>query len=273
VQSIGAQLMRKCVRRTGGDLLERLNDTKLLRKMAGLASTLLQDAMERSGASIEFTRPLTADETYARECMLAAGEVIAACDQLDYALAYLSGYRSRRTRTGELITRTDYVAFQIENLYFRLVKVSDRCLRLASVVFQLGLQLRDCKTATVVENDHLRGTKVKTRLKAIDKAVSPYRQARNAIAHHSRYSDDDLAQVEMYSILEKTGSLEGDSTLGSMRGVFKVYADRYIDGRREEFEPAVDGLVDEVERFFAALLPHFAARHKALAGRRTSAST
>jgi hypothetical protein len=197
--------------------------------------------------------------------MLAAGEIITACDQLDYALAYLSGYRSRRTRSSELITRVDYIAFQMENLHLRLGMVPDRCLRLASIVFRLGLQLRDCKTATVVENEHLRGTKVRTRLKAIEKTIQPYRQARNEIAHHARYSDDALQQIEIYSILEKTGGLSPELQVEQMRQAFKGLADCYVDERRQEFEPVVDELVNGVQALFDAVLPHFVARHRALA--------
>ena len=106
-------------------------------------------------------RPLTPVEEYVQECFVSAGELVVACNQLEYALVYLSGYRQRRTADGSLITRADYVAYQIENFMIRLGTVTDRALRLVNVVFQLGIQPKECRRSVIADNAHVAPTPVR----------------------------------------------------------------------------------------------------------------
>jgi len=106
-------------------------------------------------------RPLTPVEEYLHECFVSAGELVVACNQLEYALVYLSGYRQRRTADGSLITRADYVAYQIENFMIRLGTVTDRALRLVNVVFQLGIQPKECRRSVIADNAHVAPTPVR----------------------------------------------------------------------------------------------------------------
>jgi len=122
--------------------MKTLEETEFMRTLAYMAAVLLRETKDSTSPRIgHFTRPFTSQEEYLRECLILAGEISAACDQLHYALAYLSGYRSRKTLNGELITRADHIAYQMENLYLRLGMIPDRSYRLTNEIFRLGLQL------------------------------------------------------------------------------------------------------------------------------------
>jgi len=236
-----------------------------MRTLADMAAALLRETVDSKRPRIgHFTRPFTNQEEYLRSCLILAGEVSTACDQLHYTLAYLSGYHSRKTSDGELITRADYIAYQIENLYLRLGMIPDRSLRLTNEVFQLGLPARECGTRTVTDNQHLRGTPVRARLRAIDKIVKPHREARNTIAHLARYNDPALSKVEAFFILQKSEGPPDELVLERTRHLYKHKTDAYVEAKREEFGPIVSDIITEVAHLFETFLPPFRRKHAAL---------
>lgn len=242
-----------------------LSETTFIRALAEMTAALLKDTVDSARPGIGcFDRSFTDQEEYLSACLISAGEVSVACDQLLYALAYLSGYQKRKTADGELITRADYIAYQLENLYLRLVMIPDRSLRLTNEVFRLGLPARECGTRTVTDNQYLRGTPVRARLRAIERILRPYREMRNTIAHLARYNDPVLSKVEVYGILQKTEDPLDGSVLERTRHFYKRETDAYIEQKRKEFGPIVNELIDEVARFFETLLPHFRRQYVAL---------
>lgn len=213
-------------------------------------------------ASGQHTRPLTPSEEYVQLCIVQTAEVAKACTQLHYALVYLSGYRVRRTPAGELISRADYIAYQIENFHLRLTTVPDRSLRLVNTVFRLGLPPRECRMSTIADNAHVRATTVRRSLRRLDKLVAPYREVRNTIAHREGYSDYELAVIGGFHILEGDDAGVSDPVVDCYRPLVKHGADRYILAKRQELEPVADGLVDAVAELLDELLPVFEGTHE-----------
>ncbi|HPQ38473.1 MAG TPA: Cthe_2314 family HEPN domain-containing protein [Synergistaceae bacterium] len=242
-----------------------LDETKFFRTLGEMASRLIKETVDSENPHLgSFNRPLTIQEEYLRTCLLVASQVSTACDQLHYAFAYLSGYKSRETFGGEIITRSDYIAYQLENLYLRFFMIPDRSLRLTNEVFCLGLPPRECGARTVINNQHLRDTKVRKHLRAIEKKVEPYREMRNRIAHLARYDDPELGKVEIYSILQKIKKQRDEPFLESNHRLYKNKADLYISVKRKNLRPVINTLVCEVANFYDALLPHFIANYKLL---------
>jgi hypothetical protein len=60
----------------------------------------------------------------------------------------------------------------------RLGGVTDRALKLVNIVFQLGIQARDCRRSVVAENAHVAPTPIRKRLDALEEAVRPHRATR-----------------------------------------------------------------------------------------------
>ena len=242
-----------------------LNETNFMSYLGGISAVLIKDTVDSRHPRIGlFNRPFTVQEEYLRVCLISAGEVITACDQLNYALIYLSRYQSRRTLEGELITRADYIIFQMENFYLRLGMIPDRSLRLTNEVFRLGLPARDCSERTVTDNEHVWRTHVRERLRAIDKVVNPHREARNKIAHLSRYNDSAFLMIELFFMLQKSKDPTDDSLLEDVRHLYKRETDAYVEAKRKELGHVARVLVEEVSHFFESLLPTFKLVHEKL---------
>jgi len=271
--SAPAPLSRQTLGRATGrrTWLQELYDTSFMRRLATMAAAMLGELMPASSPRLgRFVRPPTEQEKYLRSSLLSACEVAVACNQLYYALAYLSGYRTRHTLQDELITRADYIAYHLENLYLRLGMITDRSLKLTNTVFRLGVPPRECSFRVVADNEHVRHTSVRARLNALNRAVEPYRDVRNSIAHHDRYSDPGLAEIETYFVLEK--AKEPGPVVVRSRQFFKWEADRYVESKRSELLPVTRALVEAIARLFDTLLPVFEQNHLCLGnGRPTGA--
>ena len=101
--------------------MDQLHNGVFITTLSKRVAALLQDVTDEEAPPLgKFNRPLTNQEKYLTETLESASEVITACNQLEFALTYLSGYRNRLTSRGELISRADYIAYQLENLYLRL---------------------------------------------------------------------------------------------------------------------------------------------------------
>jgi hypothetical protein len=187
--------------------------------------------------------------------MVSAGELVDGCDQLYYPLAYLSGYRRRRTPHGTLITRADHVAYQIENFIIRLGTVSDRALKLVNIVVQTGNQPRDCGWSVVAKNAHVAPTTARNRLDALDEAVRPHRETRNRIVHQGRYSDELLRKWEIYFVLEKETASRSDPLISRYRVLYKTMADNDVKSRRKDLLALADRVSDRIARLLESLLP------------------
>lgn len=202
--------------------------------------------------------PASRRESYAIESFLSIGNVVSCVEQLYFSVDMLSGYRS--SSTPEKMNRYDYVVFVIENYYLRLTSVCDRCLRLANVVFQLGLPERKCSNNTIIKNSHVKATAVAKALTDLDKFTDPFRFHRNTVAHQSTYSEKDLNRLGSYYKL-----LEEDESFESHKHFFKRETDEFVAKKQAEFRDCLENLESIVIAYFDATQGIFEARLKTYA--------
>lgn len=197
----------------------------------------------------------TSKESYAIETLLSIGNVVSCIDQLYFSVDMLSGYRSNATP--DKMSRYDYVVFGIENYYLRLTSAYDRCLRLANVIFQLGLPERQCGNETIIKNSHIKNTAVAESLKTLDRFTAPFRFHRNTVAHQGTYSDKDLDKIGTYYLV-----VEEDNSFERYRHLYKAKMDDFVAERKQEFSGQVAELEQKVEEYFDALFVFFQSKSR-----------
>ncbi len=198
----------------------------------------------------------TRKESYAIETLLSVGNVVSCIDQLHFSIDMLAGYRSSSTL--DKMNRYDYIVFGIENYYLRLTSVCDRCLRLANVIFQLGLPERQCNNESIIKNSHVKETPVAKALTELDKFTGPFRFHRNTVAHQGTYSEKDLDQLGTYYIL-----VEEDDSFERYRYLFKKKTDDFVAEKKVEFKDHLVNLENLVETYFDAVRTAFEGRLRA----------
>jgi hypothetical protein len=197
--------------------------------------------------------PVTIKESYAIETFLSVGNIVSCIDQLYFSIDMIAGYRSN-TAPKEM-NRYDYIVFGIENYYLRLTSVFDRCLRLANIIFQLGLPEQQCNSQSIIKNSHIKGTRVASTLTKLDKFTSPFRFHRNTVAHKGTYSEKDLDRLGSYYHL-----INEDNSFENYRHFFKKQTDDFVADKKDEFHEIVVNLEHLVAAYFDAAQIAFDAR-------------
>jgi len=238
-----------------------LHDAPLMQFLTQHSAAFLRKIYPPKGA---VPRLLAPQEEYILRCLVSTGELMTACDQLGYALTYLSGYRRKTTTDGLLITRSDHLAYHVENFVIRLATITDRALKLVNITFQLGIQPRECRRSVVVENAHVAATPVRKRLIALDEAVNPHRKLRNRVVHQERYSDEALNEIEQFSVLEKSSSLKSDPLVNRYRQFYKTRADKYVKTKTAELVALANKVSESVGMLLESLLPIVESSHSRL---------
>ncbi len=235
-------------------LRTQLKDHALLGRVAEHYRHFLREALVLRPKPVRYTRLPKPDEEYAGRVLESIGAVLAACDQLHFSIDLLSGYR--KAIAPKEMSRYNYLVFGVENFLVRYVTVSDRCLRLANDVYDLGLPAKECRASTIIQNGHIRGTVVATSLKAIDKATEPYREDRNRVAHSATYHEKSLGPIGSYFRVEALG----DKELSRFAAFVKALSDKFVRDKKLEFKRATVAIEGDVGALFDAFLPRVTSR-------------
>lgn len=238
----------------------------LRRQQGSLAAKIFEaTAQQDENGEYVFTRNLWSEEEYAVKSMIATTELINVCEQMGYCVDFLTGFRSKNFPEHSNITRLDYIVYHLENYFIRTGMVLDRSLLLVNIVFQLGLPEKQCRMATVAENHHVARTTVQKSLKRILKTVSPVQAKRNTVIHERGYTDEELKELEIFSVLEKTGS----DTAKKYFHLSKTMTDNAVASKKEELQKINQEVFKDVIALFDSLEEIFNVKFASLIHSRT----
>lgn len=211
-----------------------LKNHPLFTLLAKVTREFLKDAASVKDGKLHYHHVATTRETYAIGVWKAMVEILYVCDQLYFAIDLLSRYR--KNLAPAKMGRDDYLIFGIENYLLRYTSIHDRSLRLVNEIYELGLSNRECRSATIADNHHVKGTPVCFKLRSIEAAEEPFRKYRNQIAHYATYRDDKLNDLGVFLALER----EGDEFANRHFFFYKTLTDRYVATKKREFRKGVD---------------------------------
>ena len=241
-----------------------------MRRVTPLALELIRETtpqdpqQRRRGKRIRAIRP---DDEYVKNALISASEIITICEQLAYAVEYLSGFRARSLPSAEPITRHDYIVYHLENHLIRTGSLLDRALLLVNVIFGLGVPERECRFGVVAHNEHVKPNPVAAALKSIEKTIGPYRHPRNLVVHRRRYSDEALDSIETYYALQKSEVNGPDEDVVERFFYFsKNQTDQFVASKKEELTRLNGQMFSAVSHLFGALDPIFDHKHTSLRG-------
>lgn len=242
-------------------MIEALHNSEFMQAVGKSASQIITEVIPEDQAlrqQRKFRRQLRPDEEHVKRSLISAGELIKVCDQMVYAVKFLSGFRAGKAPSSSSLTRLDYMVYHIENYFIRINMIMDRTLQLVNAVFWLGIPEQECRFAVVANNEHVAETEVGQYLKELEGILKPYRSYRNIIIHRRQYTDDSLERVEPFYILEKIDSEDSEEDFtGQYRHLFKRLTDQVVREKRKEFTAYNQVVFDEVAKLFASLLPVF----------------
>lgn len=107
----------------------------------------------------------------------------------------------------------DFIELFIENTIIRIQSIYDRTLIFVNRLLELGISNECINHSTIVTNDNVKKYGLDKKLKNLNKACSEYRNIRNTIIHHDRYSEENLDMLSMVHQVEFASKQVGKKTL------------------------------------------------------------
>ena len=102
----------------------------------------------------------------------------------------------------------EYVEFHIENYFIRSRSIYDRILQFVNCLLDIQMSRESVNHPIIITNKKVESSKVKDKLKRINKACGSYRSIRNTVIHHDKYKDERLEWVD--TALKAKHILDGD---------------------------------------------------------------
>ena len=169
---------------------------------------------------------------------------------------YLSDFPKKFSTRG--ISEEKWILYNYSNYIVTLVGIYDTALLLTNAVFVLGLDPKDCKDDTVLNNKWVKRTKVKAALKNLDDCIKPYRQPRNLYVHRSftpEYEElENIRARELLAIVKKV--LEQDES--HLKSHTETESQQFFSARwslKKLLDTETDKLTEALKTFFDALQP------------------
>lgn len=149
---------------------------------------------------------------YLISCAKAYTSLTSSIDKAKLSIDLL-GYENMTKFNSPNQSISDYIELFIENTIIRIQSIYDRTLIFVNRLLELGISNECINHRTLVTNDNVIKYGLDKKLKNLNKACSEYRNIRNTIIHHDRYSEENLDMLSMVHQVEFASKQEGKNTL------------------------------------------------------------
>jgi len=162
----------------------------------------------------EYKRPPSEAEYYCLSVARTLSSVLTICQQLEHSVLYFSSFSPTPKMKKAGIVRQSHLLYCIENYIVRTQSMYDRLLRLVDRVYELYNPSHMISHELIISNSHVRHSSIPNKLKALRRIIKGYYRDRNMIIHEQQFLEDDLRELEAYTILSTSeGPFKGQEDL------------------------------------------------------------
>ncbi len=109
--------------------------------------------------------------------------------------------------------KSEYIELFIENTIIRIQSIYDRVLIFVNRLLELGISNESINHNLIITNDNVKKYGLDSTLKSLNKICNEYRNIRNTIIHHDRYSEDDLNMINLVHQAEHLSKSNGSEPI------------------------------------------------------------
>lgn len=181
----------------------------------------------------EYKRDPSEAEYYCISVAKTLSHVLSICQQLEHSVLYFSSFSPSQKMKKASITRQSHLLYCIENYIIRTQSMYDRLLVLIDRVFELYNPSHRISHELIISNLHIQHSSIPSKLQVLRKVIKDYYHDRNMIIHEQGYLEDNLRELEAYTILSNSeGPLKGQPDLIEE---IKYLAMQIIKNKTKEF--------------------------------------
>ena len=204
-------------------------------------------------SAIEMPEDVVLDEQqyYIQKVGFFLVHTLAWCRQLDLAIEFLSNFDYS---TKVCATRADHAIYNLENYLIRINSAYDRVLQLVNAVFHLGVSEEHVGHAAIISNSKVQHRpEVVSKIKAVQKYLKDYAQARHTLVHKHSYLDVKMRRLELFYMHDLDSLPKDDDWKESIMAFRAKYLKDFLAEKKEEFQEINNGLGDKINELFGEL--------------------
>ncbi len=173
------------------------------------------------------------------------------CRQLDLAIEFLSNFDYSKKVSAN---RADHTIYNLENYLIRINSSYDRILQLVNAVFHLGVSEEHVTHAVISSNAKVQHRpKVVSKIKAVQKYLKVYAQARHTLIHKHSYLDVKMRKLELFYLHDIESLPKDDAWRENFKSFRAQYLKEFLAEKKDEFQNINDGLGDKINDLFGEL--------------------
>ena len=173
--------------------------------------------------------------------------LISLLEQLKNAVDLFSNYNYNKK---DEIGRGKHLVYNYENYIIRVVSISDRLLQLVNAIFYLGVNEKDVKERSILNNDKIVITQIPSKFKELNKVLNKFKGDRNQIIHRHSYVEKKLKRIEMFYHPEITKNYfesKSQKEIEQLKTVRKFALTDFIKKTKAEFRETNDNCFERIQ--------------------------
>lgn len=197
---------------------------------------------------VEYKRKPTQAEFYCLSVGRSLASLLSICQQLEHSILYFSSFTPSEKMREAGVSRHSHLLYCIENYIIRTKSMYDRVLRLVDKVFLVYNPSHLISHELVISNIHIKNSDIPSKLRSIKNSVKGFFRERNEIIHERKYLEDDLLELEGYTILVAIDeAYKNDKQFNSL---IKSLTSKIVKGKTKLFTAVNKKLFTEIAGLF-----------------------
>lgn len=202
----------------------------------------------KMGIAISYSNDL---ERYILSVGKALSSLSSSVDKALLTLSLLEYRHLEQITHGNEQEKSAYIELLIENSIVRVQSIYDRAMIFTNRLLDLGMSNESIGHNVLVNNDHVKAYGLDAKLKAINKSCNEYRNVRNSVIHHDRYSDEAFDRLTMI--------LQAENLLQKTKGTALIEPDllnqvtaNYLETKQDELVNYLSKIQDKLSELLTA---------------------
>ncbi|MEW5668248.1 Cthe_2314 family HEPN domain-containing protein [Pseudomonas putida] len=190
---------------------------------------------------------------YIFSCSKALSAISSCIDKARLSLSFLDIKHLEFIASNER-PKGDYIELLVENTIIRAQSIYDRTLIFTNRLLDLGISNESINHNHLVTNEKIKAYGLDAKLKSINKACKEYREVRNTVIHHDRYSEEDLDRLSVVMKADHLSRQHSGEPFVEAR-ILTEFTDAYLTIKREDFNNYLEKIEAQVYSLYDAAIP------------------
>lgn len=190
---------------------------------------------------------------YILACSKALSSISSCMDKARLSLSFLD-IKHLEFIASEDRPRGDYIELLVENTIIRVQSIYDRILIFTNRLLDLGISNESINHSLLVTNEKVKAYGLDSKLRAINSACKEYREVRNTVIHHDRYSEEDLDRLALIIKADHLSRQNSDAPFVDA-DTLKEVTDAYLTVKREDFSEYLEKIEKKIHELYELAIP------------------